>query len=121
MITLKDRSPTETRVEVSSSVNLLSPWVHEELRVRRWRQRFALGLLALVVAIAARVIVSNMVNKEVYAAAGLDVDRAVKEAKNNAHHHTMMRTSSEHLMAFLLDCGLITKPAEMIYRRLHML
>ena len=52
MITLKDRSPTDTQVEVSSSVNLLSPWVHEELRVRRWRQRFALGLLALVVVIA---------------------------------------------------------------------
>ncbi|MCZ4076397.1 diiron oxygenase [Rhodococcus sp. H36-A4] len=76
---------------------------------------------ALVVAIAARIIVSNMVNKGVYEAAGLDADRAIKEAKNNAHHHTMMRTSSEHLMAFLLDCGLATKPAEAIYRRLHML
>ena len=52
MITLKDRAPADTRVEVVSSVNLLSPWVHEELRVRRWRQRFALGLLALVVVIA---------------------------------------------------------------------
>lgn len=76
---------------------------------------------ALVVAIAARVIVSNMVNKDVYAAVGLDTDRAVREAKNNAHHHMMMRTSSEHLMAFLHDCGLVTKPAEVIYKRLHML
>jgi hypothetical protein len=33
----------------------------------------------------------------------------------------MMRTSSEHLMAFLHDCGLVTKPAEAIYKRLHRL
>ena len=76
---------------------------------------------ALVVAIAARMIVSNMVSKDVYINAGLDADRAVREAKNNAHHHMMMRTSSEHLMAFLHDCGLVTKPAEVIYKRLHML
>jgi len=75
----------------------------------------------LVVAIAARMIVSNMVSKDVYVNAGLDADRAVREAKNNAHHHMMMRTSSEHLMAFLHDCGLVTKPAEVIYKRLHML
>lgn len=78
-------------------------------------------LSALVVAIAARLIVSNMVNKDVYAAAGLDTERALREAKNNGHHHTMMRTSSEHLMAFLQDVGMLTKPAAVIYRRLHML
>ncbi|MDQ1181133.1 diiron oxygenase [Rhodococcus sp. SORGH_AS_0301] len=75
---------------------------------------------ALLIAIAARVIVSNMVNKDVYAAAGLDRDRAVREAKNNTHHHVMMRTSSQHLMAFLSDCGLLTKPAAAVYRTIHM-
>ncbi|GGF98169.1 membrane protein [Rhodococcoides trifolii] len=76
---------------------------------------------ALIIAIAAKIIVSNMVNKGVYEAAGLDVKRAVREAKNNAHHHAMMRTSSQHLMAFLSDCGLVTKPAAVYYRKLHML
>ncbi len=33
----------------------------------------------------------------------------------------MMRTSSQHLMAFLADCGLLTKPAAAIYRTVHMI
>ncbi len=76
---------------------------------------------ALLIAIAARVIVSNMVSRDVYAAAGLDVERAVRAAKANTHHHVMMRTSSQHLMAFLADCGLLTKPAAAIYRTVHMI
>lgn len=34
------------------ALNLLSPWVLEELRVRRLRQRFAVGAVALVLALA---------------------------------------------------------------------
>lgn len=37
----------------SSSVNLLSPWVLDELRVRRLRRRFVFGAIALVVLLAA--------------------------------------------------------------------
>lgn len=55
MIGLKQReaapTTTATPLAVVASVNLLSPWVHEELRVRRWRERFGLGLLALLVLI----------------------------------------------------------------------
>lgn len=74
-----------------------------------------------VIASAAYFIVSNMVNPGVYEAAGLDRKRAVGEAAGNEHHHAMMRTSSQHLMAFLRDCGLLSAPAAAIYRRLHML
>lgn len=74
-----------------------------------------------VIASAAYFIVSNMVNPGVYEAAGLDRRRAVGEAAGNEHHHAMMRTSSQHLMAFLRDCGLLSAPAAAIYRRLHML
>jgi Tfp pilus assembly protein PilN len=52
VIGLRERAGTDAPVVVTSSVNLLSPWVHEEHRVRRWRRRFGIGLLALVVAIA---------------------------------------------------------------------
>ena len=76
---------------------------------------------AFVIASAAYFIVSNMVNPGVYEAAGLDRRRAVGEAAGNEHHHAMMRTSSQHLMAFLRDCGLLSAPAAAIYRRLHML
>ena len=79
------------------------------------------GASALVVAIAADVIVSNMVNPAVYAAAGLDIERALAAAKANEHRQTMMRTSCRHLMDFLGEIGLLTQPAAAIYRRLSML
>lgn len=76
---------------------------------------------ALVVAIAANVIVSNMVNKGVYAAAGLDPDRAVAAARGNERHHALMRSSCAHLMEFLDELGLLTRPAMALYQRVHML
>jgi hypothetical protein len=76
---------------------------------------------AALVATAATIIVSNMVNPAVYAAAGLDVDRAVAAAKNNEHRKAMLRTSSRHLMDFLGEVGLLTRPAMALYRRISML
>jgi len=76
---------------------------------------------ALLIAIVTSVVVTNLVHRDVYTAAGLDADRAEREAAGNKHHHAMMRTSSRHLMAFLGECGLLTGPAVAVYRRLHML
>lgn len=75
---------------------------------------------ALVIAVAAHLIVSNMVNDGVYAAAGLDPQRALAEAKTNEHHHTLMRSSCAHLMEFLDELGLLTKPALRLYQRVSM-
>ena len=44
-----------------------------------------------------------MVNPAVYAAAGLDPERAKREAAASEHRRTMMRTSSGHLMQFLSE------------------
>lgn len=77
-------------------------------------------LSALVIAIAAQQIVSNMVNEGVYAAAGLDPQRAVAAARANEHHHTLMRSSCAHLMEFLDELGLLTRPALRIYQRVSM-
>jgi hypothetical protein len=75
---------------------------------------------SIVVAAAAYVIVSNMVNPAVYAAAGLDTERALAAARTNEHRKAMMRTSSRHLMEFLGEVGLLTRPALAIYRRISM-
>lgn len=75
---------------------------------------------ALTVAIAANLIVSNMVNEGVYAAAGLDTRRAVAAAKANQHHRTLMRASCAHLMEFLDELGLLTRPAMRLYQRVSM-
>ena len=76
---------------------------------------------ALTIAIAAHVIVSNMVNEGVYAAAGLDTERAVRLAKGNEHHKTLMRASCAHLMEFLDELGLLTRPALAFYKRVDMI
>lgn len=75
---------------------------------------------AMVIAAAAYFIVKNMVNKDVYAAAGLDTERALEQVRSNEHHKTMMRSSCAHLMHFLAEVGLLTRPAMAIYKRVGM-
>ncbi|MGW0336512.1 AurF N-oxygenase family protein [Streptomyces sp. NPDC003011] len=76
---------------------------------------------ALVIAVAAYVIVTSMVNKAVYANAGLDAKRALAEARANEHHKAMMRSSCSGLMEFLASAGLLTKPALVFYQRAHLI
>ncbi|RPK37065.1 diiron oxygenase [Streptomyces sp. ADI93-02] len=75
---------------------------------------------ALIIAIASYVIVTSMVNKGVYANAGLDGKRAVEEAKANEHHRSMMRSSCSGLMEFLASARLLTRPALVFYKRAHL-
>ncbi|MFK0243479.1 diiron oxygenase [Amycolatopsis azurea] len=76
---------------------------------------------ALVIAIASYFIVSSMVNRDVYKNAGLDTARALREAKANEHHKSMMRSSCAGLMEFLGSCGLLTKPALVFYKRANLI
>ncbi|GHF40199.1 hypothetical protein FHX82_004798 [Amycolatopsis bartoniae] len=76
---------------------------------------------ALVVSIAAYYIVSSMWNRKVYANAGLDTRRAVREAKANEHHKSMLRSSCAGLMEFLDSCGLLTKPSLYFYKRANLI
>ncbi|CCK25870.1 hypothetical protein BN159_1491 [Streptomyces davaonensis JCM 4913] len=76
---------------------------------------------AFVIAVAAYVIVSSMVNKAVYANAGLDSRRALAEAAGNEHHKAMMRSSCAGLMEFLDSARLLTKPALAFYKRAHLI
>ncbi|MCM3298199.1 AurF N-oxygenase family protein [Streptomyces pseudogriseolus] len=76
---------------------------------------------ALLVAIAAYVIVTSMVNRKVYANAGLDEKRALREARANEHHKSMVRASCSGLMEFLSSAGLLTRPALFFYRRAHLI
>ncbi|MBB5858283.1 diiron oxygenase [Amycolatopsis umgeniensis] len=76
---------------------------------------------ALVIAIASYFIVSSMVNRDVYKNAGLDTARALREAKTNEHHKSMMRSSCAGLMEFLGSCGLLTRPALVFYKRANLI
>jgi hypothetical protein len=76
---------------------------------------------ALVVSIAAYHIVTSMWSDEVYANAGLDTKRALREAKANEHHKSMLRGSCAGLMEFLDSCGLLTRPAMHFYQRANLI
>lgn len=78
-------------------------------------------LQALVVAIAAYFIVTSMVNEQVYANAGLDPKRAIREAKANEHHKSMLRSSCAGLMEFLSSSGLLTTASKTFYKRANLL
>jgi hypothetical protein len=75
----------------------------------------------VIVAAAAYFIIKSMVNGSVYAAAGLDVERSLREARANEHYKSMLRSSCAGLMEFLSSVGLLTTPAVAIYRRAHLI
>ncbi|GAB2985729.1 diiron oxygenase [Amycolatopsis acidiphila] len=76
---------------------------------------------AFVVSVAAYVIVSSMVNQDVYANAGLDAKRAIREARANEHHKSMLRSSCAGLMEFLNSAGLLTKASTWFYKRANLI
>ncbi|GGT25282.1 membrane protein [Streptomyces kurssanovii] len=97
-------------------------FARDETRKRlRGAGRLRRQINAFVVAIASYVIVTSMVNKSVYANAGLDKERAIGEAKANEHHKSMMRSSCSGLMEFLASAGLLTRPALFFYKRAHLI
>ncbi|WP_300405612.1 diiron oxygenase [Nocardioides sp.] len=114
-------------VRTTSRIHVVEESRHMKFARQEMRERIAgAGRLrrhnsALTIAIAANVIVSNMVNESVYAAAGLDPKRAVATAKANEHHHTLMRSSCAHLMEFLDELGLLSRPAMKLYQRVSMI
>lgn len=82
---------------------------------------FRRRLHATFIAVVAYVIVTNLVNERVYAAAGLDTKRAVAAAKSNPYHASVMRNACAGLMEFLGEAGLLTRPAIAIYQRVNMI
>ncbi|WP_424186346.1 AurF N-oxygenase family protein [Actinokineospora sp. G85] len=72
---------------------------------------------AIAVAITSYFIVTSMINRDVYQHAGLDSERAIREAKANEHHKSMLRSSCAGLMEFLDSCGLLTTASLRFYRR----
>ncbi|MEU3396653.1 AurF N-oxygenase family protein [Streptomyces filamentosus] len=86
-------------------------------RASRARRHFQ----ALIVAIAAYYIITSLVNPEVYVRAGLDPERARREAAANEHYKAQLRASCSGLMEFLGDVGMLTRPAVFFYQRAHLL
>jgi hypothetical protein len=74
-----------------------------------------------VIAVVASIIAENLVQPSVYAAAGLDVDRAVAAAKTNEHYAAKLRESASGLVDYLRGVGLIGGPSERLWKRARLI
>ncbi len=94
-----------------------------EETVRRVRSlsRAKLAYQRLVLGVTAYFIVTCLVNEQVYAAAGLDVEEAKRAARSNVHYHEMIREGSRKTVEFLDECGLIGGPSKALLRRAHVI
>ncbi|WP_433338015.1 AurF N-oxygenase family protein [Spirillospora sp. CA-294931] len=114
-------------VRTSSRIHVLEESRHMKFARQETRDRMRGAgparrqLSGASVAAGAFFIVTSMVNDGVYAAAGLDTARALDEVRRNQHRKAMMRSSCAHLMDFLSQAGLLTRPAISIYKRVDML
>ncbi|RDI31801.1 AurF N-oxygenase family protein [Lentzea flaviverrucosa] len=105
-------------VEESRHMKFAREETRERLKGAGWVRR---QFNAIVVAGASYAIVGSMVSDEVYANAGLDPQRAIREARANEHHKSMLRSSCAGLMEFLDSAGLLTKAATKIYQRANLI
>jgi hypothetical protein len=105
-------------VEESRHMKFAREETKERMKGSGWLRR---QINAVSVAGAAYFIVSSMWNDKVYANAGLDEQRALREARSNEHHKALLRSSCAGLMEFLASCGLLTKPALWFYKRANLI
>ncbi|MCK0090162.1 diiron oxygenase [Rhodococcus sp. HNM0563] len=66
-------------------------------------------------------IVTNLINDQVYAAAGLDIAEAKAAARANTHYHDKLRQGTRRTVEFLDSVGLIGGPSAHLLRKAHVL
>ncbi len=79
----------------------------------RWQLRKHRTVVASVAAIVA----DNLVQPQVYAAAGLDPRQAKETARTNAHYAARLRAAATGLVSFLREVGLVGGSSERLWRR----
>jgi hypothetical protein len=75
----------------------------------------------VVTALVSAIIVSVLVNRDVYAAAGLDTEEAARAAHRNPRHHETKRWMGEKVMTFLSEQGMVPWFTRPVYRLVHLL
>src|SRR5699024_10208912 len=93
-------------------------YAREELvRLTSRISRPQLALARLVVARAAYVAATRLINPQVYAAVGLDVRQARAAARANPHRRETMRWAASRLVGFFDEIGLMGGPGLRLWRR----
>ncbi|CAM2982196.1 diiron oxygenase [Prescottella defluvii] len=112
---------TVSRIHVLEEARHIKFAREETVRRVRSLSRRKLAYQRLVLGVTAYFVVTCLVNEQVYAAAGLDVEEAKLAAKNNTHYHEMIREGSRKTIEFLDECGLIGGPSTALLRRAHII
>ena len=105
-------------LEESRHMKFAREEVRESVKNVSWSRR---QWSAVYVAAAASYIFTSLVRPQAYKDAGLDHRRAIHDMRRNHHYQAMVRSGCVHLMEFLDEVGLLTRPAARIYRKVHML
>jgi len=89
------------------------------------RQMAKVGLVGKVVtnlssAVVAAFVANALISPDVYRSVGLDVDEAVKAARENPNWHESRRWMAEKIMAFLDEQGMLTWYTKPIYGLAHL-
>ncbi|HEY8302901.1 MAG TPA: diiron oxygenase [Jatrophihabitans sp.] len=74
-----------------------------------------------VAAAVSAIVVSVLINPQVYAQVGLDPKHAARVARRNPHHRETRRWMAEKIMAFLTEQGMVSRTARPIYRLAHLI
>ncbi len=74
-----------------------------------------------VIAVVADVVVSNLVHPAVYAAVGLDPERARAAVRDNERYAEQLRSSAAQLTSFLDGLGLMGGPTMRLWRRTRLI
>ena len=71
---------------------------------------------AMTVAAGAGLIASSLIDRQVYAAVGLDPRRAAREARRSEHRRALLRSTTARLVDDFTDLGLITSAVRPFWR-----
>ncbi|MFC9516132.1 diiron oxygenase [Nocardiaceae bacterium NPDC056970] len=112
---------TVSRIHVLEEARHIKFAREETVRRVKSLSRPKLAYQRLVLGVTAYFIVTCLVNEQVYAAAGLDVEEAKRAARSNVHYHEMIREGSRKTVEFLAECGLIGGPSKVLLRRAHVI
>jgi hypothetical protein len=105
-----------SRVHVVEEARHIS-FARDEL-ARRWAvlSPARRAAYAMTVAAGAGVIASSLIDRQVYAAVGLDPRRTAREVRRSAHRQALLRSTTARLVDDLTELGLITSAARPLWR-----
>jgi hypothetical protein len=92
----------------------------ELIRIMPAVNRAERALARYLTARIAHVVAKNLIHRDVYTSVGIDPVLGYRTAQANPHHREMIHWSARKVVPFLREQGLIGGPAEILWRKAHL-